>query len=229
MAEILVVDDERVLRDGIKAILSGEGHAVRTARDGDEALKKIAEKRPDLVLLDVMMPKMNGFRCCEKIRETDGLLPVVFLTAKDAEADQVRGIGLGADDFVSKGASDAVLLARINRALERAKAFGEAARRASGTMIALGGITVDLKTLAVMEEGREIARLTRTEADILKIFNSQRGALIVPDDIITELRGNGFACEDTMLYMHISNLRKKLGVASGLIVNRRGVGYGLAE
>ena len=229
MAEILVVDDERVLRDGIKAILSGEGHAVRTARDGDEALRKIAEKRPDLVLLDVMMPKMNGFRCCEKIRETDGLLPVVFLTAKDAEADQVRGIGLGADDFVSKGASDAVLLARINRALERAKAFGEAARRASGTMIALGGITVDLKTLAVMEEGREISRLTRTEADILKIFNSQRGALIVPDDIITELRGNGFACEDTMLYMHISNLRKKLGVASGLIVNRRGVGYGLAE
>ena len=229
MAEILVVDDERVLRDGIKAILSGEGHAVRTARDGDEALRKIAEKRPDLVLLDVMMPKMNGFRCCEKIRETDGLLPVVFLTAKDAEADQVRGIGLGADDFVSKGASDAVLLARINRALERAKAFGEAARRASGTMIALGCVTVDLKTLAVMEEGREIARLTRTEADILKIFNSQRGALIVPDDIITELRGNGFACEDTMLYMHISNLRKKLGVASGLIVNRRGVGYGLAE
>ena len=229
MAEILVVDDERVLRDGIKAILSGEGHAVRTARDGDEALRKIAEKRPDLVLLDVMMPKMNGFRCCEKIRETDGLLPVVFLTAKDAEADQVRGIGLGADDFVSKGASDAVLLARINRVLERAKAFGEAARRASGTMIALGGITVDLKTLAVMEEGREIARLTRTEADILKIFNSQRGALIVPDDIITELRGNGFACEDTMLYMHISNLRKKLGAASAFIVNRRGVGYGLAE
>ena len=229
MAEILVVDDERVLRDGIKAVLSGEGFEVRMARDGDEALKKIAEKRPDLVLLDVMMPKMNGFRCCEKIRETDGLLPVVFLTAKDAEADQVRGIGLGADDFVSKGASDAVLLARINRALERAKAFGEAARRASGTMIALGCVTVDLKTLAVMEEGREIARLTRTEADILKIFNSQRGALIVPDDIITELRGNGFACEDTMLYMHISNLRKKLGVASGLIVNRRGVGYGLAE
>ena len=229
MAEILVVDDERVLRDGIKAILSGEGHAVRTARDGDEALRRIAEKRPDLVLLDVMMPKMNGFRCCEKIRETDGLLPVVFLTAKDAEADQVRGIGLGADDFVSKGASDAVLLARINRALERAKAFGEAARRASGTMIALGGITVDLKTLAVMEEGREIARLTRTEADILKIFNSQRGALIVPDDIITELRGNGFACEDTMLYMHISNLRRKLGAAAGFIITRHGFGYGLAK
>ena len=229
MAEILVVDDERVLRDGIKAVLSGEGFEVRTARDGDEALRKIAEKRPDLVLLDVMMPKMNGFRCCERIRETDRILPVIFLTAKDAEADQVRGIGLGADDFVSKSASDAVLLARINRALERASAFGEATRRASGTTIALGAVSVDMRTFVVMEKGREIARLTRTEADILKLFNSQRGELVLSDDIITELRGNGFACEDTMLYMHISNLRKKLGAAADFIITRHGFGYGLAE
>ena len=229
MAEILVVDDERVLRDGIKAVLSGEGFEVRTARDGDEALRKIAEKRPDLVLLDVMMPKMNGFRCCERIRETDRILPVIFLTAKDAEADQVRGIGLGADDFVSKSASDAVLLARINRALERASAFGEATRRASGTTIALGAVSVDMRTFVVMEKGREIARLTRTEADILKLFNSQRGELVLSDDIITELRGNGFACEDTMLYMHISNLRRKLGAAAGFIITRHGFGYGLAK
>ena len=229
MAEILVVDDERVLRDGIKAVLSGEGFEVRTARDGDEALRKIAEKRPDLVLLDVMMPKMNGFRCCERIRETDRILPVIFLTAKDAEADQVRGIGLGADDFVSKSASDAVLLARINRALERASAFGEAPRRVSGTTIVLGAVSVDMRTFVVMEKGREISRLTRTEADILRLFDSQRGELVLSDDIITELRGKGFACEDTMLYMHISNLRKKLGAAADFIITRHGFGYGLAE
>ena len=229
MAEILVVDDERTLRDGIKAILSGEGFEVRTARDGDEALKKIAEKRPDLVLLDVMMPKMNGFKCCERIRGTDRLLPVIFLTAKDAEADQVRGFGLGADDFVSKGASEAVLLARISRALERASALGATARRGSGTVIVLGGVSVDMKTFAVMENGQEIARLTRTEAGILKLFDSQRGELVLSDDIITELRGNGFACEDAMLYMHISNLRKKLGAAAGFIITRHGFGYGLAE
>ena len=229
MAEILVVDDERVLRDGIKAVLSGEGFEVRTARDGDEALKKIAEKRPDLVLLDVMMPKMNGFRCCERVRGTDRILPVIFLTAKDAEADQVRGLGLGADDFVSKSASDAVLLARINRALERSSAFGEASRRVSGTTIALGAVSVDMRTFVVMEKGREVSRLTRTEADILKLFYSRRGELILSDDIITELRGNRFACEDTMLYMHISNLRKKLGAAADFIVTRHGFGYGLAE
>ena len=229
MAEILVVDDERVLRDGIRSVLSGEGFTVRTARDGDEALKKIAEKRPDLVLLDVMMPKMNGFRCCERIRETDRILPVIFLTAKDAEADQVRGIGLGADDFVSKSASDAVLLARINRALERSSAFGEAPRRVSGTTIVLGAVSVDMRSFVVLEKGREISRLTRTEADILKLFNSRRGEPVLSDDIITELRGNGFACEDTMLYMHISNLRKKLGAAADFIITRHGFGYGLAE
>ena len=229
MAEILVVDDERALRDGIKAILSGEGFEVRMARDGDEALRKIAEKRPDLVLLDVMMPKMNGFRCCERIRETDRILPVIFLTAKDAEADQVRGIGLGADDFVSKSASDAVLLARISRALERASAFCEATRHVSRTTIVLGAVSVDMRTYVVMEKGREIARLTRTEADILKLFDSRRGELVHSDDIVTELRGNGFACEDTMLYMHISNLRKKLGAASDFIITRHGFGYGLAK
>ena len=225
MAEILVVDDERVLRDGIKAVLSGEGFEVRTARDGDEALKKIAEKRPDLVLLDVMMPKMNGFRCCERIRGTDRILPVIFLTAKDAEADQVRGIGLGADDFVSKSASDAVLLARINRALERTSAIGESVRRVSGTTIALGTVSVDLKTFVVAEKGEEIARLTKTEADMLRFLAAHRGELVVADDIITELRGNGFACEDAMLYMHMCNLRKKLGSAGPMIVNKRGVGY----
>lgn len=229
MAEVLVVDDERIIREGIKANLSGEGFCVRTARDGVEALKKIVEKRPDVVLLDIMMPKMNGFKCCEKIRESDELLPVVFLTSKDSESDQLRGIGLGADDFVSKTSSDAVLLARINRALARTRAFGKCAKRPAGATVDLCKVSVDLKTFAVTEDGKEIARLTKTEADILKLFDSQRGGLVSPDDIITELRGNGFACEDAMLYMHISNLRKKLGPASSMIVNRRGVGYGLAK
>ena len=227
MHEILIVDDERVIREGLKQRLAGEGYSVSTARDGEEALRKIGERSPDLVLLDVMMPKMNGYRCCEKIRETDKVLPVVFLTAKDTEVDQVRALGLGADDFVSKSASDAVLLARIRRALDRSRAFGEKVKSESGTRIALGAVAVDMKTLAVVQDGREIARLTKTEADILRLFDSRRGELIVPDDIITELRGNGFACEDVMLYVHICRLRQKLGASAERVVNKRGVGYGL--
>ena len=229
MADILLVDDERTMRDGLKAILCGEGFGVRTARDGEDALKKIAERRPDVVLLDVMMPKMNGYKCCEKIRETDKLLPVIFLTAKDAETEQLRGIGLGADDFISKTASDAVLVVRINRVLDRSAVIAENAGRPAAATVLLGTVAVDLKTFAVLKMGKEIARLTKTEADILALLNSRRGELIVPDDIITELRGNGFACEDAMLYMHISNLRKKLGPAGDMIVNKRRVGYGLLK
>ena len=174
-----------------------------------------------------MMTRMNGYKCCEKIRETDKLLPVIFLTAKDSETDQVRGISLGADDFVSKSASDSVLLARVNRALARSSAIGESVKSASAATIVLGTVSVDMKTLAVTEKGKEIARLTKTEADILKLLDAQRGELVIQDDIITDLRGNGFACEDTMLYVHIFNLRKKLGSASSKIINKRGVGYGL--
>ena len=227
MAEILVVDDERVLREGMKALLTSEGHEVRTARDGNDALLKFNERRPQLVLLDVMMPRMNGFVACESIRREDKLLPIIFLTAKDSEADQVRGIGLGADDYISKDCGDAMMLARINRALARSSAIGESVRGASGETIALGVVSVDLKTFVVTEKGEEIARLTKTEADILKLLDSQRGKLVVQDDIITDLRGNGFACEDTMLYVHICHLRRKLGSASSMIINKRGVGYGL--
>ena len=226
-SEILVVEDERALREGMKGLLSGEGYAVRTARDGEDALAKIDEKRPDLVLLDVMMPKMNGFRCCEEIRKADPLLPVVFLTAKDSEADQVRGLGLGGDDYVSKATGDALLLACIRRAIERTEKLGERAVTGVKSKLRLGKVTVDLKSFSVTEGGKEIARLTKTEADIMRVLNSQRGEMIVTDDIITGLRGNGFACEDGMLYSHICNLRKKLGSAADMIVNVRGVGYWL--
>lgn len=223
--EILIVDDERIMREGFKANLEGEGYAVRTARDGEEALRAVEAKRPDLVLLDVMMPNMNGFRCCEEIRRRDALLPIVFLTAKDSEADQVRGLGLGGDDYVSKTASDALVLASVRRALERTRKIAE--RDAEAETIRLGSVTVDLKSFAVLDGGREIARLTKTEADILSVLDAHRGEMLVADDLITELRGNGFACEDSMLYSHMSRLRRKLGRAAGLVATTRGVGYGL--
>ena len=229
MQEILIVDDERVVREGLKRMLLGEGFAVRTARDGEEALARIAEKRPGLVLLDVMMPKMNGFRCCEEIRRQNGLLPVIFLTAKDSEADQVRGIDLGADGFVSKGAGENLLLASIRRALQRTGRIADLVACAAARTLRLGNVVVDFKTLAVNEGEREIARLTKSEADLLKILEEKGGMLVETNDLIAELRGQGFACEDTMLYMHVSNLRRKLGSAADKIVNRRGVGYCLVR
>lgn len=227
MAEILIVDDERVLREGMKARLQAEGYDVRTAKDGDDALVKIAERAPDLVLLDIMMPKTNGFRCCEAIRKTNALLPIVFLTAKDAEGDQVRGLGLGADDYVSKSAPESVLLARIGAALERTERFGANVTVAKAKRLLIGPVEVDRQTFAVLLGGKAIATLTKTEADVLAYLFRRRGELVLIDDIIAGLRGSGYACEDSMVYAHVSRLRRKLGPAGALVRNIRRAGYTL--
>lgn len=215
MAEILIVDDERAMREGLGATLAGEGHAVRTARDGEDALKKISERMPDLVLLDVMMPKMNGFRTCEEIRRIDRTLPVIFLTAKDSEADQVRGIGLGADDYISKDAGESVLLARIGRAIARVEDFG-----AMPAVLVLGKLRIDFDRMLVTGDGEPV-HLTPTEGGILRLLASDRGRCFSKDEIISGLRGTGYVCEDSMVYSHICNLRRKLGAAASCLSGDR--------
>ena len=151
MTEILIVDDERVLREAWKATLLGEGFAVRTAKDGDDALVKIDEKRPDLVLLDVMMPKLNGFRCCEEIRRRDALLPIIFLTGYADIDVAIQSLKEGASDFLLKPVDDEKLLAAIGTAVHR-----DAVSRAG-----LGG---EASVRAAVD------RLSDREKDILRAF-----------------------------------------------------------
>ena len=115
------------------------------------------------------------------------------------------------------------------KAWEAAKSFLDSHRNDKGMLSAEDDATYTRMENEITDLGKEIARLTKTEADILKLFDAHRGELVVQDDIITDLRGNGFACEDTMFYVHICNLRRKLGSAGSMVVNKRGVGYGLAE
>ena len=223
--EILLADDERAFRSGMKSLFVSEGFAVRTARDGSDAVRMFLEKRPDIVVLDVMMPKMNGFRACEEIRKVDRLVPVVFLTAKDAESDQVRALGLGADDYVSKSAPEALLLARVRRAAERSRELS--AERPADGIIHLGKTSVDTTTLEVSVDGKPLGRLTKTEADILRVLDGGRGRSFSTEELIAALRGKGFACEDTMVYVHVSNLRRKLGPAASCLSNSWKSGYSL--
>ena len=181
------------------------------------------ERKPDLVLLDVMMPRRSGFSVCEEIRVDDALTPVIFLTAKDAEADQVRGFGLGADDYVSKTAGESELLARVRRALQRSRAYREAA--SAPRVARLGGLEVDFDALCVRGDGVE-ERLTKTEADLLWLLNSERGRIFSYDEIVEVLQIGGMAGE-TVVRPHISRLKKKLSRAGDLVVNERGVGYKL--
>ena len=199
MNEILVVDDERTIREGLKLMLTEAGFSVRMARDGKSARAALDERRPDLVLLDVMMPGEDGFTVCERIRLDDRELPVVFLTAKDAESDLVRGLAVGADDFVSKSESDAVLLARIRKTLERAG-------RLNGT------------------EAPD--NLTKTEADIYRLLASVHGKYLTALEIFSAIRGEGYVGDEGNMRSHMSRLRSKL--PQGVTIDvMRGRGYAL--
>lgn len=194
--EILVVDDELHIRRGLSSLLGNAGYSVRTARDGIAALVAVRSKRPDLILLDVMMPLMDGFTVCEELRKRDRDLPIVFLTAKDAENDQVRGLEVGADDFISKSTGEEVLLARVRKALERARRL-------------LGNAAPD--------------DLTKTEADIFRLLASERGRYFTVAEIFSAIRGEGYAGDEGNLRSHVSRLRGKLphGIAID-VIRRRG-------
>ena len=197
--EILVVDDELAIRKGLAAMLEGAGYSVRTARDGIAALGAVRARRPDLVLLDVMMPLMDGFAVCERIRQFDRDLPIVFLTAKDADEDQVRGLEVGADDFVSKSSDSAVLLVRIRKTLERAERL-------------LGNVAPD--------------NLTKTEADIYRLLVSECGTYFTALEIFSAIRGEGYVGDEGNLRSHMSRLRSKL--PQGVTIDvMRGRGYAL--
>ena len=199
MAEILIVDDERMIRVGLAQLLSGAGFTVREARDGKSALAAVAERRPDLVLLDIMMPGMDGFEVCEKLLASDRDLPVVFLTAKDSESDQVRGLEVGADDFLSKTVGEEVLLARVRKALAR---------------------TARLAAAVAPSE------MTKTEADIYRLLSSARGKWFSYREIFNSIRGEGYYGDEGAVRTQMSRLREKLP-SSEKIESKRGFGYAL--
>ena len=199
MAEILIVDDERLIRAGLAQLLVGAGFAVREAHDGKSALAAVAERRPDLVLLDVMMPGMDGFEACAQLVATDRDLPVVFLTAKDSENDQVRGLEVGADDFLSKTVGKEVLLARVRKALAR---------------------TARLSVAVAPSE------MTKTEADIYRLLSSARGKWFSYREIFNSVRGEGYYGDEGAIRSHVSRLREKLPPGEQ-IDSRRGRGYAL--
>ncbi len=223
-AKILLADDEAVLRRGLKTLLEGEGYGVCTARNGDEALSVFETEHPDVVLLDVMMPRKNGYAVCTEIRVRNRHTPVLFLTAMSSDVDQLRGFGVGADDYIPKSAAPSILLARVRRALDWVKARHEAAT--APRTLKTDGIVIDFDGLTVRGDGLD-ERLTKTEADFLWLLQTERGKVFGYDEIFDVLRGQGYAGSEETLYVHMSRLKRKLGRFGRRIQNERGVGYSL--
>jgi DNA-binding response OmpR family regulator len=226
MEEILFADDEVGARRRFRALLEGEGYAVRTARDGEDAVAKFAERRADLVLLDVMMPRMNGVAACVEIRRADPLVPILFFTAMPSEAGLVRGLGLGADDYIDKARSTDELLARIRSALRRRAAVD--ASRPAADVLRLGAATVDFAKMEVRCDGAG-SELTKSEAHFLRLLASERGRYFSFDEIFSALRGEGYVGDDNAVRCIVKRLKAKLGRSGGMVANARGIGYKLVR
>ena len=219
---VLLADDEPAIRKGFARMLEAEGFSVETVRDGAAAVEAFKARRHDLVLLDVMMPVVNGYAACEKIRALDAGVPVLFFTASESEAALVRGFGCGADDFIDKARSPAEFVARISAAVSRARA-----RAASGAprSVAVAGASVDFSRLEVVAPDGASARLSRSEADMLRLLCGEPGRVFSADEIFACLRGAGYSGEPSALRMLACRLRDKLGAAGAAIVSVRGAGY----
>lgn len=223
---ILVVDDDPHIRQLLVFALGKAGLATIEAADGEEAVATIAEHHPDLVILDINMPRMDGLEVCRRVRATSSV-PILFLSSRDDEIDRVLGIELGADDYVVKPFSPREVVARTQAILRRAGTAAPAAER-SEAVILHNCLTLDCESWRASWDGQDVA-LTVTEFTMLRTLAARPGKVFSRDAIIDRLHGPGFAVTDRTIDSHIRNLRAKFGAvgADGLIETRAGIGYAL--
>lgn len=220
MYRILLAEDNDNLREVVTDYLTGQGYEVDGRADGAGALEAFYENRYQLVLLDVMMPKMNGFEVCRRIRAKEDV-PILFLTARVQEQDQLLGYSLGADEYIVKPFSLPVLAAKCKAILERA-----AGRVMSDDLCTDGELTVNFATRRVSVAGREI-ELQSLDFDLLRYFLANRGRILSREQILDRIWGFDYDGSDRVVDTHIKKLRKALGSAGGNIetVIKRGYRY----
>lgn len=214
--DILIADDERNLLVALTITLQDAGYAVRSAKDGETALKLFAERRPDLVLLDVMMPRMDGFAVCRKIRETDAETPVLFLTALGDERSQLEGFGCGADDYIHKSLSEPLFLSRVAAALRR---FRPPVR------FRFGKWSVRADEFSMTRDDGRTCPLRDREIALLRLLSRRPNEVLSREFLFAQCWGSGAEGSDGALNVMMSGLREKLREDGEKIVTLRGVGY----
>jgi len=218
---ILVIDDEKDLIELVRYNLEKEGFDVIAATDGQSGLEVIRKHRPDLVVLDLMMPGLDGLQVCQRLRADprSGRIPVIMLTAKATEADRIVGLELGADDYITKPFSPREVVARVKAVLRRSVPHQDQRQ-----VIRNGDLSIDLSGHEVSFKGQRVA-LTATEFRILEFLATRPGRVFSRDEIIDAALGNDTAVFDRTVDVHITAIRKKLGLGSEQIETVRGFGY----
>ena len=223
MKRILVVEDEPVIALGLRDSLEAEGYAVEVSAEGVDAETRAREGGFDLILLDVMLPGRDGFSICRNLRTSGLSSPIILLTAKGQEADKIRGLDLGADDYVTKPFARGELLARVRAALRRSTTRAEAPPAA----YTFGEVTVDFARHQATRAGRRLD-LTPTEFKMLRTLIENRGRVLTHDELIERVWGRDTFLSDRVLYTHVNNLRGKIEAAPAqpvYLIGVRGVGY----
>ena len=225
MSRILVVEDEPAILDALAYTLRSEGYDVETAEDGETALLRAQDRDFDLMILDLMLPRLSGTEILRRVRR-DGALPVIVLTARSGEADRVLGLEIGADDYITKPFSMAELVSRVRALLRRR----ELDRTASSRRLRVGGLELDPEAHRVSVDG-EPRSLTRSEFKLLALLASQPDRVFSRRELMQHLWDSSYVGDQRACDIHISNLRRKVErdpERPDRIVTVRGVGYKLA-
>jgi two-component system OmpR family response regulator len=225
MPQVLVVDDDPHIRQLLVFALEKAGLSAREAEDGEAAIAAVTREAPDLIVLDINMPKLDGLEVCRRLRAM-GDLPILFLSSRDDEIDRVLGIELGGDDYVTKPFSPREVTARVQAILRRARK--PAAAPSTVELLSHGRLTLDPDSWIARWGGAEV-QLTVTEFGILKILLGGPSRVFSRDAIIDRLHGPGFAITDRTIDSHVRNLRGKFAALSAhdVVETRAGVGYRL--
>ena len=205
---ILIVDDDRQIVDSIGIFLKGEGYGVYKAYDGIEALGLLGEQEIHLMILDIMMPKMDGIRTLMKLRESRNI-PVILLSAKSEDADKILGLTAGADDYVTKPFNPSELVARVKSQLRRYTTLGSMGKQSG--VITIDGLSLDTEQKAVKVDGEEV-RLTPIEYRILELLVQNRGKVFSPEEIYRKVWREDSAVADNTIAVHIRHIREKIEI-----------------
>ena len=217
LKKVLIVDDEPDILEIISYNLIKEGYEILTAKNGIEALDKVASYKPDLVILDIMMPKMSGVEVCKILRskpEYNDTL-IIFLSALSDESSQIKGLETGADDYVSKPISPKVLVSRVNAIFRRLN-------KEEGKIIKLGNMVIDPERFMVILNGADVV-LAKKEFELLHLLASKPGRVFLRNEILSQVWGAEVIVGDRTIDVHIRKIRQKLGI--DCITTVKGVGY----
>ncbi len=226
MSRILVVDDEAHIRELLSLYLRQEGYEVEEAQDGPAALELVRRSPPDLVILDIMLPGMDGWEVCRRLREISAV-PVIMLTARDDEEDSIRGLDLGADDYVTKPFSPRQLLARVRAVLRRAGS----ANAEDQEVITVGRVRLDYRARELYVDGRRVD-CTGKEMDLLWLFMSNPRRVFTRSELLERVWGYSAYVDERTVDVHVRKLRQKVEEDPShprLIVTVWGVGYKFAQ